>query len=114
MKRAIAFSSVLFLLACGDVPTEVPLDVQPEFATVIGDGATWCFEGVIYSAADPSLIGQTVQGSIAFTIWTDDVLPERPCVVYRYVESVATYTGDGQEFTLSDADGQALTYMSCA
>ena len=30
MKRASATLSVLFLVACGDAPTEPPLDTQPE------------------------------------------------------------------------------------
>jgi hypothetical protein len=116
MKRLCLLATLVALAACSDTPTQAPLDVRPQFATVVGSGATWAFKGHVQHWYDgPGWEGAAVQGTVQFTITGEDILPADPCAAQRPARSTFTYTvqDDATTYTLT-GDGTAISQASCS
>lgn len=112
MKRVLSLAALLFLPACSDSPMQAPLDVQPQFIN-IGDGDTWSFQGTVTAVFGGSgAIGDYVEGTVTWTITSDDIEPDDPCVGVQETTTSFTYTLGGQDYTLT-APGVAVALAAC-
>lgn len=113
MKRKLFLLTLFIPAACSDAPLE-PLDLQPQFATVVGSSATWAFKGVVTEVFPGSsyALGDTVPGSVTFTVTSEDLDPD-PCRGYRQLALSFTYALDGETHSTS-GDGAAYSRASCS
>ena len=104
MKKLLALAVLAGAAACStaDSPTQpLPLVVPPQLATVVGGSATWYFDATVSSAADGSLVGLPVTGSITFAVTGDDLFPGDPTWGEYPLDATITYTVGGNTYTVT-------------
>lgn len=112
MKRVFAGAALLFLAACSDTPTQLTQVAQPQFSTVIGDNATWYFEGpVIYTNSPWAVVGDVVKGTVHFEITGDDTWPD-PCSAYRPAKVDFDFTVNGTPYYIP-GPGMTVAAKDC-
>ena len=114
MKRALLIATLSTLAACSDAPLQPSLDVQPQFATEVGSGATWYFKGVIRRIlGGPYQFGDPVEGSFEFRVVGDDSIPGDPCRAEHELKATFEYTLAGRTYRAS-GDGSVTILAECS
>ncbi|MDX1747392.1 MAG: hypothetical protein R3324_15760, partial [Halobacteriales archaeon] len=115
MKRILAVALLFALAACGDTPTEVPLERQNARGGHTDDASsgsiTWMFEADVYQAGgDVAVIGaSTIVGWITFTFTTEDEYSWW-CYDWRDVRASVTYVVDGEVTVTKSGNGRMRFY----
>ena len=116
MKRILAVALLFVLAACGDVPTEVPLERQNARGGHVDDASggstTWMFEAYVsYTYGDvPVTPSSTLVAWVTFHFTSGDQYPWYVCYDDREARITVTYVIDGEVTMTESGNGTVFNY----